>query len=75
MFEEFLDNVVAENVLRQLQAIALDFPEHLLFLVAVGRLQLLLKETGTILVAAKLNDMTIDVLISSITSQKQGDGK
>lgn len=45
MLEELLDNVVAKHVCHQLQAVGLDFAEHLLFLVAIRCLQLLLNES------------------------------
>jgi hypothetical protein len=44
MFEELLDNIVAKDVCHQLQAVGLNFAEHLLFLVAIRSLQLLLNE-------------------------------
>jgi len=44
MLEEFLNNVVAENISHQLQRVGLDLAEQLLFLVAISRFQLLLDE-------------------------------
>lgn len=38
VFKELLNNVVAEHIRHQLQAVGLDLAEHLFLLIAVGRL-------------------------------------
>lgn len=62
MFEELLDNIVSKNILHQLQAVLLDFPEYLVFLIAVRGLQFLLNEARAMLISAKFNDEAIKFL-------------
>ena len=62
MFEKFLDDVVAEYVLHELHDIWQNFFEDCLFFVAVGRLELLLDESGTVLIATKFDKVAGDVL-------------
>lgn len=62
MFEEFLDDIIAEDVGHQLNGVGLNLPKDLILLITVGGLQLLLDEPGTMLIAAKLDDMIVDVL-------------
>jgi hypothetical protein len=44
MFEQLLNDVVAENISHQLQGVGLNLAEQLLFLVTIGGFQLLLDE-------------------------------
>ena len=62
VLEQLLNNVIAENISHQLQAVGLDLAENLLLLIAVGRLELLLDEARPVLVAAKFHNMTIYIL-------------
>lgn len=62
VLEEFLDDVVAKNVLHELDSIGLDLSEDLVLLVAVRRLELLLNEPRTLLIAAELHDIRVDIL-------------
>ena len=45
MLEEFLDYVITKDVGHQLDRVRIELPEDLLFLVAVGCLELLLDES------------------------------
>ena len=65
VLEEFLYDIVAKNIRHQLQRIRADFTKDLVFLVAVGRLELLLNKSRTMLVAAKLYNVIVDILQSS----------
>lgn len=62
MFKQFLNNIVAKDIRHQLQAIGLDFAEHLFLLVAIGSFQLLLDETRSVLVTTELDHMVVYVL-------------
>ena len=64
MLEELLNHVVAKDIRHQLYRVGLNLSEHLVFFVAIGRLQLLLYEARTVLITAELDDMVIDVLYS-----------
>ena len=44
VFEELLNNIIAENIGHQLNRIWIQLSEDLVFFVAVGRLKLLLNE-------------------------------
>lgn len=63
VLKQFLNNVIAKNVGHQLQCVRLDLAEHLLFLVAVGSLQLLLDKARSVLVTTEFNYMAVDVLL------------
>ncbi len=45
VLEELLDNVIAKNVSHELNCVWMELPEDLVFLVAVGGLELLLNES------------------------------
>lgn len=62
MLEQFLDNIVAEDIGHQLEAVWLDLAENLLLFIAVRSLELLLDEPRAMLVTAELNDMVVDIL-------------
>lgn len=62
VLEEFLDNVVAKYIHHELDGIGLDLLENLFFLIAVCGFQLLLDEARAVLIAAKLDNMIVDVL-------------
>lgn len=62
MLEEFLYHIVAEDIGHKLYGIRHQFSIDLVFFIAVGCLKLSLNETSTILVAAKLYDMVVNVL-------------
>jgi len=61
MLEEFLDYVVAENILHQLQSIFLQGSEYAFFDFAVGCLEFLLNEARAMLIPSKLDYVTVDV--------------
>lgn len=44
MLKELLDHIVAKDVRHELHSIGKDLPESLIFLITVGRLELLLNE-------------------------------
>ena len=62
MFEEFLNNIVAEHICHQLNRVRVYFSENLVFFVAVSRLKLLLNEPGAMLIATKFYNMVVDIL-------------
>jgi hypothetical protein len=62
MFKKLLDNIVAKHICHQLQAVGLNFTEHLLLLVAIRCLQLLLNEPRTMLITTELNNVIVNVL-------------
>jgi len=62
MLEELLNDVVSKDVGHQLHRISLNLLEDPLFLVAVGRLELLLNETGAVLIPTELDYVIVDVL-------------
>ena len=62
MFEEFLYHVVPKHILHQLQGIFLKFAEDLVLLFAVGRLELVLDETGAVLISTELDNVAIDLV-------------
>ena len=63
MLEELLDDIVSENVGRQLHGVGLDLSKDPVLLVAVRILELLLDEARAVLVAAELDDVIVDGLI------------
>src|SRR5262249_28508174 len=58
VFEEFLDHVVAEDILHQLHTVPLDLVEDAFLLLAVGGLQLLLNQSGAMLVSGELDNVS-----------------
>ena len=63
MFKKLLYYIIAKHIGHQLQGVWLDLSKHLFFLVAVRSLQFLLNESRAVLIAAKFNNMVIDVLV------------
>lgn len=61
MLEELLDDVIAKDVLHQLQRILLELAKHALLDFAVGGFELLLDKARAMLVSSKLNDVALDV--------------
>jgi hypothetical protein len=68
MLEQFLNNIVPENISHQLKGIWLDFAEQLFFLVTVCRFKFLLNKSRSVLVATEFDDMLVDIL-SAISLQ------
>ncbi len=62
VLEELLDHVVAEDIRHELNGIRLDLAEHALLLVRVGRLELRLDKTRSVLVACELCNVVVDIL-------------
>jgi hypothetical protein len=62
VLKKFLHNIVAEDVLHKRYRIFDDLAEDPVFLVAVSSLELFLDESRAMLVAAELDDVTVDVL-------------
>jgi hypothetical protein len=62
MFKELLNDIVSEYISHELNSIWLNLSEKTFFLVAVGRLQLLLDEARSMLVTTKFYYMVEDVL-------------
>ncbi len=67
VLEELLNHVVSEHVLHELDGVGFDLPEDLILLVAVGRLQLLLNESRSILITTELDHMVVQVLESGVS--------
>lgn len=65
MLKQFLNHVVAKHIGHQLQAVRLNFTEHLFLLIAVGGFQLLLDESRSVLVTTEFNHVVINVLDKS----------
>lgn len=70
MLKQLLNNVVPKHIGHQLKAVRLDFTEHLLLLIAVRGFQLLLDESGSVLVATEFHHMVVDVLRSQCLSNR-----
>lgn len=62
VLKELLQNVIAKNVRHQLQRVRKHFFKHHLLLFAVGRLELLLDKSRTVLIAAKLYNVALNIL-------------
>lgn len=62
MLKKLLNDIVAKNVRHKLQCVWLDLAKDALFLVAIGRFELLLNEARAVLVPTKLDYMVIYVL-------------
>lgn len=63
MLKELLNYIVAKDVSHKLQCVRLYFAEDLVFLVTICSLEFLLNEPRSMLVATKLHDVLIDVLL------------
>lgn len=62
ILEQFLDYVIPENILDELESVSRnDLIEDDLLLIAGGRLELLLNETRTVLISTELNDVSKDI--------------
>ncbi len=62
MFEKLLNHIIAEHIRHQLNGVRVYFPEDLVFLIAVCRLQFLLNESGPVLVTTEFNYMVVYIL-------------
>ena len=62
VLEELLYHIVTEDIGHKLYGVRHQFSIDLVFFIAICRLKLSLNETSTILVAAKLHDMMVNVL-------------
>lgn len=62
MLEKLLNNIIAEHIFHQLYSIWFNFAEHLVLFIAVGAFKLGLDKSRAMLVAAKLNDVVINIL-------------
>lgn len=62
MLEEFLDDIITEDVGHELNCVGLDLSEDLIFLIAVRGFELLLDKAGAVLITAELYDVVIDIL-------------
>ena len=71
MLKELLDDIIAENILHELDSVRLDLSKDLFLLIAIRRLELLLDEPGTVLVAAEFHNMMIDVLAAKSAFEVQ----
>ncbi len=63
MLKHLLDHVVSKDVRHQLQSIRLDLTKDLFFFVAIGRLELLLNESRSVLITTEFNNVIVQVLI------------
>ena len=62
MFKEFLNDIISEDIGHQLEGIWSNLRKDDILFVRSGRLKLLLDEPRAVLIAAKFNNMIIDVL-------------
>ena len=62
MLEQFLNDIVSEQVGHELQRVWLNLVEDLILLGAIGGLEFLLNEARAVLVTRKFNDMVINIL-------------
>lgn len=62
MLEKLLYDIIAEDVGHQLNRVRMYLPENLFFLIAVGRLELELDESRTVLIPTELDNMIVYVL-------------
>lgn len=62
MLEELLDDIIAKDVLHELNSVRLNLSEDSVLLVAVRCLELLLDESRALLISAKFDDVVVDVL-------------
>ena len=58
VLEEFLNYVVAKDILHQLQAILLELPEDFVLFVTVRSFELLLDEPRSMLISAELHNVS-----------------
>jgi hypothetical protein len=68
VLEELLNNIVAKDICHELQSVGLYLAEDLVLLVTICSLEFLLDEPRSMLIATKLNDVVIDVLLSMLSS-------
>jgi len=62
ILEQFLDYVIPENILDELESVSRnDLIEDNLLLIAGGRLELLLNETRAVLISTELDDVSKDI--------------
>ena len=66
--EELLNNKVSKYICHELQGIGLYLAEDLVLLVTICSLEFLLDEPRSMLIATKLNDVLVDVLLSMLSS-------
>lgn len=62
VLEQFLDDIVTEDIRHQLESVGLNFAEELLLLITVCGLQLLLDEPRAVLITTEFHDMIIYIL-------------
>jgi len=68
VLKELLNNIVAKDICHELQGVGLYLAEDLVLLVTICSLEFLLDEPRSMLIATKLNDVVIDVLLSMLSS-------
>ena len=68
VLEELLNNIVAKDICHKLQGVGLYLAEDLLLLVTICSFEFLLDEPRSMLIATKLNDVRVDVLLSMLSS-------
>ena len=61
VLEELLDDVVAKDILHELERILLEFPEDTFLDFAICSFELLLDKSGAVLISCKFNHVTFDV--------------
>ncbi len=74
MFEELLDDIVAEDILHQLNSIRLNLAEDPIFLLAVRDCEFVLDETRPVLISTELDNVAINFLGSIISHYTTGFG-
>ena len=62
MLEEFLNNVISEDISRELKCIRAYLSEDLVLVVTVGILQLLLDESRAVLITTEFDNMVVKIL-------------
>jgi hypothetical protein len=68
MLEELLNNIVAKHICHELQGVRLYLAEDLVLLVTICSLEFLLDEPRSMLIATKLYDVLVDVLLPMLSS-------
>jgi hypothetical protein len=63
VFEELLNNIVAKDICHKLQGVGLYLAEDLVLLITICSLKFLLNKPRSMLIATKLNNVLIDVLV------------
>lgn len=64
MLEELLNHIITKDIGHQLNGIGVKFTEDLVFFIAVGSLELLLDESGAMLITTEFDYVVVYILDS-----------